>query len=241
MGKTKGRLEVSQDDTNREQQRILIVDDDPNIALLVQMALSKNRDYVTDIASDGLQALAKVAENTPDLILLDIMMPGMDGFEVCRRIKGDEKTRFIPIIMITAKSEIADKLKGIEIGANDYITKPFNPEELLARVQAHLRIKALETEVSQKKQLEAVLKMAVTLQHEINNPLTGIIGNLELLSDWESLTEEERTVAVRDGLNLSMRVKDIVIRMGRLTRIVSTQYVPGSEMIDLKRSSDEIG
>ncbi|MBF0169873.1 MAG: response regulator [Nitrospinae bacterium] len=231
---------MSQTDTvPSQQQKILIVDDDPNIALLVQMALSKNRDYVTDIASDGLQALAKVAASPPDLILLDIMMPGMDGFEVCRRIKGDEKTRLIPVIMITAKSEIADKLKGIEIGANDYITKPFNPEELLARVQAHLRIKTLEGEVSKKKELEAVLKMAVTLQHEINNPLTGIIGNLELLTDWSDMDDGERSSAVRDALALSMRVKDIVIRMGNLTKLVSTQYVPGSEMIDLNRSTEK--
>jgi DNA-binding response OmpR family regulator len=230
------KIKVAVVDTN-QRQRILIVDDDPNIALLMQMALSKKREYATEIASDGLEALKKVAEHAPDLILLDIMMPGMDGFEVCRRIKGDGATKFIPIIMITAKSEISDKLHGMDLGANDYITKPFNPEELLARVQAHLRIKNLEMELSSRKELEAILKMAVTLQHEINNPLTGIIGNLELLEDWRDLTPEENDTAVKDALGLSMRVKEIVIKMSRLSRVVSTQYVPGSEMIDIGESS----
>lgn len=217
---------------------ILVVDDDPNIALLVQMTLTKKPFYRVTIASNGREALEKVAQSQPDLILLDIMMPDMDGFEVCRRIKQEERTKFIPIIMISAKSEISDKLHGMDIGANDYITKPFNPEELLARVGAHLRIKTLEEELASKKELEAALKMSVTLQHEINNPLTGVIGNLELLKDWRNSKPEEVDEAVTDALALSLRIKLIVQQLSRVTKVIPATYIKGSEMIDIERSTE---
>ncbi|MBI4666086.1 MAG: response regulator [Nitrospinae bacterium] len=217
--------------------KILVVDDDPNIALLVQMTLSKRPDFHVRVANNGREALEIVTDYSPDLILLDIMMPDIDGFEVCRRIKENDATKFIPIIMISAKSEIGDKLHGMDIGANDYITKPFNPEELLARVAAHLRIKSLEDELAAKKELEAALKMSITLQHEINNPLTGIIGNVELLRDWRKLKPNELDEALDDVLSLSMRVKEIVHQLSRLSKVVPTTYVRGSEMIDIEKSA----
>jgi len=218
--------------------KILIVDDDPNIALLIKMTLSKTKEYNTVIANSGEDALALIDKDPPDIVLLDVMMPGIDGFEVCRQIKSSEKTKFIPVIMITAKREMGDKLHGMGLGANDYITKPFNPEELQARVRAHLRIKALEKELSARKELEAVLKMTVTLQHEINNPLTGVIGNIELLQDWKNMPDEEIDEGVKDILSLALRIKDIVKKMGKLSMLVPTQYVEGSEMIDIDRSLD---
>jgi DNA-binding response OmpR family regulator len=216
---------------------ILVVDDDPNIALLVHMTLSKRPDYRVTIANNGQEALDIIAENAPDIVLLDIMMPDMDGFEVCRRIKQGEKTKFLPVIMVSAKSELRDKLLGMDIGANDYITKPFNPEELLARVSAHLRIKALEDQLATQKELEAALKMSVTLQHEINNPLTGVIGNLELLKDWRESTPEEVDEAVNDALSLALRIKLIVQQLSRVTRIIPAVYIKGSEMINIGEST----
>lgn len=216
---------------------ILVVDDDPNIALLVHMTLAKKPDYKVTIANSGQEALDIIAGNVPDLVLLDIMMPDMDGFEVCRKIKQGEKTKFLPVIMVSAKSELRDKLHGMDIGANDYITKPFNPEELLARVSAHLRIKSLEDQLASQKELEAALKMSVTLQHEINNPLTGVIGNLELLKDWRDSKPEEVDEAVSDALALSMRIKLIVQQLSRLTRIIPATYIKGSEMINIGESS----
>ena len=220
-------------------QKVLIVDDDPNIALLVRMTLSRKKEYKISTASNGMEALEKVSQDQPDIILLDIMMPDMDGFEVCRVLKQAEKTRFIPIIMISAKTELGDKLQGMDVGANDYITKPFNPEELLARVAAHLRIKSLEEELSAKKELEAALKMSVTLQHEINNPLTGIIGNMELLRTWKELDPKDVDAAIVDVLALSLRIKEIVKQLSRISKVVPITYVHGSEMIDLGKSADE--
>ncbi|MBI5815226.1 MAG: response regulator [Nitrospinae bacterium] len=222
-------------------QKVLIVDDDPNISLLVRMTLARKKEYKIATAGSGKEALEKVAADQPDIILLDIMMPDMDGFEVCRRLKKEDKTRFIPIIMISAKTELGDKLQGMDVGANDYITKPFNPEELLARVAAHLRIKSLEDELSAKKELEAALKMSVTLQHEINNPLTGIIGNLEFLKNWKELKPGEVDETVNDVLNLSMRVKEIVKQLSKISKVVPATYVKGSEMIDLEKSGENGG
>lgn len=218
---------------------VLIVDDDPNVALLVKMTLSKEPDFKIDIAENGEIALEKIASNLPDIVLLDIMMPGIDGLEVCKRVKSDEKTKFIPVIMLTAKREMGDMIRGMEIGANDYITKPFNPEELLARVRVHLRIKTLEKEAAAIGELETLLKMSVTLQHEINNPLTGVIGNAELLKDWESLSKEDVDEAISGILSSSLRIKEIVKQMGNLNHISSTTYVGSQEMIDLSKSADK--
>jgi len=222
---------------------ILVVDDDPNVALLVKMTLSENKDYNIEIAGNGDEALEKIEQNPPDLLLLDLMMPGIGGMEICKILKSKDATKYIPIIMLTAKREAADMILGMNSGANDYITKPFNPEELMARVRAHLRIKALEEEVASRKELEAVLKMSVTLQHEINNPLTGVIGNAELLTDRKNLREADIDEIAENILHSSMRIKEIIKQMGKVSRIVSTTYVGMNEMIDINKSSgpDEPG
>jgi len=118
-----------------ENTKILIVDDDQNICELIRLYLEKDH-FTTAIAHNGQQALELVATEKPDLILLDIMMPKLDGWQVCREIR---KTLSTPIIMLTAKGEVFDKVLGLELGADDYITKPFDTKELLARVKAVLR------------------------------------------------------------------------------------------------------
>jgi DNA-binding response OmpR family regulator len=216
---------------------ILIVDDDPNIALLVEMALHHEPSYHLTTLGDSLEALEYINANPPDLLLLDIMMPGIDGYEVCRRLKQDDLTKHIPIIMVTAKSEMDDKIKGMGLGASDFITKPFNPEELSARVAAQLRIRELEREVSKKAELGSALKTTITLQHEINNPLTGIIGNLEYLTEPEDLSMEEIAKTADETLKLALRIRDVMIKMGSLSKVISTPYFDSANMIDLHQSS----
>ncbi len=119
--------------------RILVVDDEQmNVELLEGML---SRDYDVATACDGKEALLKVETTFPDLILLDIMMPGMDGYEVCRKLKGDEKTVSIPIVMVTALKEKEDRIKSIEAGADDFLSKPVDMYELSARVKSLLRVK----------------------------------------------------------------------------------------------------
>ena len=127
-----------------EKQKILIVDDDRNIAELVSLYLIKEC-FEVKIAEDGREAIQKFLEFQPDLIVLDLMLPGIDGYEVCRTIR---KTSSVPIIMLSAKAETFDKVLGLELGADDYVIKPFDSKELVARIKAVLRRFSLEKEAA---------------------------------------------------------------------------------------------
>ncbi len=117
---------------------ILIIDDEPDIVRLLDFNLTK-ADYAVLTAKDGESGLALARKHAPDAILLDVMMPGLDGLEVCKRLRSDPATARIPILMLTAKAEEGDRVVGLELGADDYVTKPFAIRELLARVKALLR------------------------------------------------------------------------------------------------------
>ena len=116
------------------KQKILIVDDDNNIAELISLYLTKEC-FDTKIVNDGEEALTAFEQYNPNLILLDLMLPGIDGYQVCREVRAKAN---VPIIMLSAKGEIFDKVLGLELGADDYMTKPFSPSELVARVKAHM-------------------------------------------------------------------------------------------------------
>ncbi|MCG3178129.1 MAG: Alkaline phosphatase synthesis transcriptional regulatory protein PhoP [Phycisphaerae bacterium] len=120
------------------REKILVVDDEEDILELVRYNLAKD-GYLVELVQTGEKALESVREELPNLVLLDLMLPGVDGLEVCRQIRADERTRNLPIVMLTAKGEEADVVTGLELGADDYITKPFAPRVLLARTRAVLR------------------------------------------------------------------------------------------------------
>ena len=149
-------------------ERILIADDDPEIVRLVELNL-RMEGYEVVTAYDGEEAMQAVAEHMPALVLLDIMMPKLDGYEVCERIRADGRTRHISIIMLTAKSLSADKIVGLTAGADDYVLKPFDPMELVARVRSTLR---------RSKEMRAV------------SPLTGLPGNVQI---EDEIRERHRT------------------------------------------------
>ena len=116
-------------------EKILIVDDEINICELLRLYLEKE-GYVTEVVNDGAKALDAFNSFNPDMVLLDIMLPGLDGWQICREIR---KTSQTPIIMLTAKGEVFDKVLGLELGADDYVVKPFEPKEVIARIKAVLR------------------------------------------------------------------------------------------------------
>jgi CheY-like chemotaxis protein len=130
------------DQENQKTSVILIVDDDQQNVELLQAYL-EDIDCRTAVAYDGIRALKIVSENPPDLILLDVMMPKMSGFEVCKRIKNDPKTADIPVIMVTALNEYGDIERGIDSGTDDFLSKPVNKLELLTRVKTMLKLKHL--------------------------------------------------------------------------------------------------
>lgn len=119
-----------------EKQQILVVDDEPNIVQLARLYLERD-GYAVSSVGNGQKALDAVRSQHPDLVVLDVMLPQVDGFEVCRRLRAEDNP--VPIIMVTARDDDIDKILGLELGADDYLTKPFNPRELVARVRAVLR------------------------------------------------------------------------------------------------------
>ncbi len=148
----------------RGELSVLVVDDTRiNVDLLVLVLQKKN--YTVYVAESGKEALEKVATNPPDLILLDIMMPEMDGYETCTRIKSNPLSKNIPVIFITALNETKDKIKGFEVGGVDFITKPFEVQEVLARVKAQLTIQHLnKTLAAKNRELEKALAEVKSLQ-----------------------------------------------------------------------------
>ncbi len=158
-----------------EKKRILIVDDNvDNVDLLSKRLVPMGFDV--DVAYDGVEALERVDRVAPDLIVLDVMMPKMDGFEVCRRIKSDPATDSIPIILLTAKKEIPSKIKGLEIGADDYVTKPFNPKELSARIRGLIKRSHSEKKRATDEKMGALGLMAEGVAHEVRIPMVSIGG-----------------------------------------------------------------
>jgi len=128
---------------------ILVIDDTPNNLSVINQYLEDN-GFEVMIARDGEDGIIKAARGLPDLILLDIMMPGMDGFNTCIRLKKDAQTKDIPVLFMTALDGVEDKLKGFEAGGVDYIVKPFNEREAIARIKTHLKIRKLQQDLEEK-------------------------------------------------------------------------------------------
>ena len=179
---------------------ILVVDDNPtNLAVLSEALNSAGLRF--RVAIDGESALAQVDRNLPDLILLDVQMPGIDGFETCRRLKANPLTQSIPIIFTTAFSDTDNKAKGFALGAVDYIPKPFDQTEVLARLQVHLKLKKLteslehqvhdrtaalqkmQVQLVQQEKLSSLGEMIAGIAHEINNPINFIASNVDPLRE----------------------------------------------------------
>lgn len=152
--------------------KILLVEDDPIQAAATKDIL-QNAGYDVALAIDGISAIKSVKTNKPDIILLDVILPGLDGYDVCRWLKIEESTRGIPVIMLTIKKDLSDKISGLNIGADDYLPKPYNELELNARIYASLRTKALQDELRTKnKQLEDLLCKVEYMA--ITDVLTGL-------------------------------------------------------------------
>jgi len=201
----------------RRKQSILVVDDSiVNAALLKELLVS--RGYPTIAVQNAAAAEAEIRREAPDLILLDVVMPGKSGYELCRELKADSKTRLIPIVMITGLSDREDRLQGIEAGADDFLTKPISPEELFARVNSLLKLKEFTDELETADSVLCTLGLSV----EARDPYTE--GHCERLSrDAVDLgrflgLDEESIVALRRGGYLhdlgKIAVPDEILKKG---------------------------
>ena len=156
---------------------VLVVDDEAVNRKLAQELLT-SRGYQVVVASDGEEAVSKVRTIRPDLILLDVMMPRLDGLQTCRILKQDDETRLIPVVLLTALSSMEDRVAGIEVGADDFLTKPFNKVELLARVRSLIRVKHLNDQLERTENILFALAVAV----EAKDPYTE--GHLHRLEEY---------------------------------------------------------
>ncbi|MCA9904957.1 MAG: response regulator, partial [Anaerolineae bacterium] len=186
---------------------ILVVDDTPeNLKLLTEMLTDQN--YRVRIAPNGEHALASIQKEMPDLILLDILMPEMDGFQLCRLIKADEYLRDIPVIFISALDEVFDKVMAFSIGGVDYVTKPFQVEEVLARVHTHLSLREMRQELYfQNQDLEA---FAHTVAHDLKTPLSTLMGFQELLTMEATDFNDEQRSLLDNSMQSAQRMLNII-------------------------------
>ena len=187
---------------NQPQSKILVVDDAvENIKLVTEILNRPRNEYDIEAAGDGYEALEKVKNFNPDLIMLDVVMPGIDGFEVCRILKEDEKTRLIPIVMITALDSQQDRLRGLESGVDDFISKPFNVYELLARVKNLLKLRSYINELEHAEQVIFSLARAVEAK---DNYTEGHCERLSILGQFLGselqLSAEDLIVLKRGGI-----------------------------------------
>ncbi|MBV9471212.1 MAG: response regulator [Abitibacteriaceae bacterium] len=199
--------------------RVLIVDDLPaNVRLLA--GILKVAGYEVETASSGAEALSKITAQVPDVVLLDVMMPGMDGFEVCRRIKAEASTFFLPVVMVTALQETSDRVNALEAGADDFLTKPVDEVEVVSRVKSLVRVKRqrddLEHAYSELKRLESLRdSLGLMLVHDLRTPLTTMIAPLEMLrkgqlGSLDSMQQEAVEMCTRGGYRLLALINELL-------------------------------
>src|SRR5438067_216643 len=214
-------------------QKVLVVDDEEHIVELARLYLSREGYQVEGVA-DGVQALNRFGQLKPDLVVLDIMLPGMDGLTICREIR---KTSQVPIIMLTARDEITDKVVGLELGADDYLTKPFHPQELVARAKALLRRARLEPD---QPRLIRAGRLEVDLErHEVRQGSTRIQLRpkefdelaLQVVSERQLVVRQEcATPAAACGLKLLASQGEYESRLRSLA-----EALPGDRLLLMNR------
>jgi signal transduction histidine kinase len=229
-----------------DKQPLILLVDDIVENLKVLGNIFKNEGFQIAIASNGEAAISIARSKLPDLILLDVQMPGMDGFEVCKTLKNEVQTKDIPILFLTAKTESEDIIKGFELGAVDYITKPFNNNELLARVRTHTELqltkRKLENSNKELKNLVATKdKFFSIIAHDLRSPFIALLGFSEIIKDdFKDLSESsllEYINIIYVTANDTYKLLDNLLQWSRI-QLGKMDFAP--ETFELKKSVDQI-
>jgi CheY-like chemotaxis protein len=206
-----------------DAKRILVMDDDDDTLAILRMVLKKE-GYKIDLATDGVEGLQLLRDRHHDLVISDVMMPKLDGYKFVETVRQDPSIRTTPIILITAKKETEDKVAGLEKGADDYITKPYNLVELRARIASMLRLKELRRELMEaEKELERIRTLEqtlMTISHHVNNAIAPISGRAQLCSPKDPSSVQKLIDACHEG---SRRIAET---MAMLEKVIAEMKDP---------------
>ncbi len=216
-------------------KKILVIDDYPDNVFLLQNRLEREGFEVIK-AYDGTMGIQKAVEEKPDLILLDVMMPDISGFDVCKTLTTREDTKLIPIILVTALSEAESLKKGLQSGAFDYVKKPFNRNELIARINSALRFNEMNQLLVEVEKVKTYAATVVTANHEIKQPLTQINLSTAAIRRELSKSDFSHDTILKRIEFIEHAARDILTvleKLGSIRRPVITPYVNNQNIIDL--------
>lgn len=219
---------------------VFIVDDSPVSSKIISRMLKKNSDYYSVKIWDGPECIKKAKEVKPDLILLDIQMPGMNGIEVCKVLRKDEQTYDIPVIFVTASTDNETLKEAFESGGTDYVRKPVNKIELLARIKSVLIQKKLEKRLMEKEKLNGVLEMAGGICHDLNQPMQVVSGYSELLL-MDMGKENSAYPYIKMIKEQTDEMGSITRKLMRITKYETKDYIEGSRIIDIDKAAGTAG
>jgi len=214
---------------------ILITDDNPVNIKIIEKILEKD-GYHTSTALNGEECIEQIQKTQPDLVFLDISMPGMSGIDVCRTIKQDEKLNVIPVIFVTANRQNEVLKKAFDVGGTDYILKPINSTELLSRLKSALTQKILTRKLIEEEKLSGVIEMAGAVCHELNQPMQVVKGYSELL--LTNITEDNSLYSTLKILNdQTERMGELTRKLMQITKYEIKYYSKGTKIIDIDKAA----
>ncbi len=220
-----------------EKWKILIVEDEADTAYILGLLLKKN-NFEIKIAKNGQEALEVIDEFMPRVVIADWNMPVMNGLELCERMKSSDKYKLIYFIILTARSTLQDRVKGLDVGADDFLLKPIENQELLARIRTGIRIHNLQNELRKIEHSKALIEMATTIGHKINNPLSSLVISLDNIK--AELGNSELTKNISDDYKIiEESIKKIQILAKDLTHLQQPeliQYAENKNMLNLPDS-----
>jgi len=215
------------------RNKILIVEDEKDTRFILDKLLSKN-NYETVTSVNGEEALNVLKDFSPQVILADWTMPVMDGIELCKIIKNDEKYKSIYFIILTARASLKDRVTGLDVGADDFLVKPVDNQELLARIRSGIRINNLQTELKNTERNKAILEMACTIGHKINNPLSSLVISIKNIEDDMSQKEkiDEDLSVIYQSIE---KIKSLVNSLINLQNPDFINYTSDQKMLNLDK------
>lgn len=209
-----------------EKDKILIVEDEPDTLFILTKLLEKN-NYQVLSARNGKEALEVIEGFDPQVVLADWTMPEMDGIELCNRLKSTEKYKLVYYIILTARTSLRDRVKGLDIGADDFLLKPTENQELLARIRSGVRINKLQHELKNIEHSKALIEMACTVGHKMNNPLSSLIMSLKNVED--ELREKNKGEFDEDFAVINESIERIKLLVNNLTKLENPETVNYSD------------